>query len=296
MTWELTDDLDEFERVAVPYLLSDPVRQTVPLTVLASLRNAGLSRFGDDPPVFGWHRHPDGTVDGAALQTPPYPLLASVPPGSVASLIAMLAAERDLPAAVNLDAVSEEPFLSAWSAATGGTGEARMRQRLFRLEALVPPDPAPLGAARIAGPADSELLVDWFDAFARESDAVGGRSDRAVAERLTHSGLTLWEAGGRPVAMAGTQVSVAGVVRLGPVYTPPAERRRGFGGAVTAAVSQAALAAGATDVVLFTDLANPTSNALYQRLGYRPVEDRVLLELTADVTSAPRKSSDQLCE
>jgi predicted GNAT family acetyltransferase len=91
--------------------------------------------------------------------------------------------------------------------------------------------------------------------------------------------------------MAGTQRSVAGVVRLGPVYTPPAERRRGFGGAVTAAVSQAALVAGATDVVLFTDLANPTSNALYQRLGYRPVEDRVLLELTAGVTSARQTSS-----
>jgi predicted GNAT family acetyltransferase len=62
------------------------------------------------------------------------------------------------------------------------------------------------------------------------------------------------------------------------VYTPPGLRGRGYGGAVTAAVTRAALDAGAEDVVLFTDLANPISNALYQRLGYRPVEDRSLVE------------------
>ena len=67
------------------------------------------------------------------------------------------------------------------------------------------------------------------------------------------------------------------MVRVGPVYTPPGLRGRGYGGAATAAVSQAALGAGAREVVLYTDLANPTSNALYQRLGYRPVEDRVVL-------------------
>jgi predicted GNAT family acetyltransferase len=82
---------------------------------------------------------------------------------------------------------------------------------------------------------------------------------------------------GVPVAMAGRTAAVAGVVRVAPVYTPPALRRRGYGGAATVAVSRAALDGGASDVVLFTDLANPASNALYQRLGYRPVEDRTVL-------------------
>ena len=74
--------------------------------------------------------------------------------------------------------------------------------------------------------------------------------------------------------------AVAGQVRIGPVYTPPGRRGRGFGGAVTAAVSQAARDAGVAEVLLYTDLANPTSNAVYQRLGYRPVEDRVVLSFT----------------
>ncbi|NEA23957.1 GNAT family N-acetyltransferase, partial [Actinomadura bangladeshensis] len=60
-------------------------------------------------------------------------------------------------------------------------------------------------------------------------------------------------------------------------YTPAEHRRRGYGAAVTAAATTGALDAGADDVVLFTDLANPTSNGVYRRIGYRPVQDRVIL-------------------
>jgi predicted GNAT family acetyltransferase len=98
-----------------------------------------------------------------------------------------------------------------------------------------------------------------------------------VDERLGYGGITVWEAGGVPVSLAGRTRVVAGMVRVAPVYTPPEMRGRGYVGAATAAVSQAALDAGVREVVLYTDLANPTSNALYQRLGYRPVEDRVVL-------------------
>ena len=81
--------------------------------------------------------------------------------------------------------------------------------------------------------------------------------------------------------LAGNGRAVAGQTRIGPVYTPPEHRGRGYGGAVTTAVSLQALAAGAAEVLLYTDLANPTSNALYQRLGYRPVTDRLQLRFTA---------------
>jgi predicted GNAT family acetyltransferase len=101
---------------------------------------------------------------------------------------------------------------------------------------------------------------------------------RAVARRQIEDGrLWLWhEPAGRPVALAGRSVVAAGVARIGPVYTPPRHRRRGYGSAVTAAVTADALDR-AGRVVLFTDLANPTSNAIYQRLGYRPVSDRLIV-------------------
>ena len=103
------------------------------------------------------------------------------------------------------------------------------------------------------------------------------RPAEAVDDRLSYGGLTLWEVDGSAVSLAGINRPAAGVVRVGPVYTPPGHRQRGYGGAVTTAVSRAALDTGADEIVLFTDLANPTSNALYQRLGYRPVEDFVWL-------------------
>ena len=101
----------------------------------------------------------------------------------------------------------------------------------------------------------------------------------------SYGGLTLWETAGEPVSMAGLTRPAAGQVRVGPVYTPPAHRGRGYGGAVTAAVSQAARDAGAAEVVLFTDLANPTSNALYQRLGYEAVSDRAIFSFGKKVVS-----------
>jgi len=228
MAWELTDSLDEFERVAAPHLLADPVRQTVPLSVLASLRQAGPARFGDIPPVFGWHRRDDGTVDGAALQTPPYALLlASVPAGAVPGLLTVLAAGRGLPAAVNLATAAEPSFLADWAAVTGGTGAARMRSRLYRLGELRPPDPAPAGAARLASQADGDLLVGWHDAFRLEADGAGPEdARRTVAERLGYAGLMLWEAGGEPVADRGRRRPGRWCLHAGRASTPRLRRCR----------------------------------------------------------------------
>ncbi|MBO0823365.1 MAG: GNAT family N-acetyltransferase, partial [Actinobacteria bacterium] len=256
------------------------------LSVLESLRQAGPARFGDSPPFFGWHTRPDGTADGAVLQTPPYALLlARIPAGSVHELIAAVAADHHLPSAVNLASADQAAFLAAWTAVTGGIGSVRTRTRLYRLEALTPPDAGPPGAARLARTEDRDLLVSWHEAFRLEALGAGPEDPaRTVAERLSYGGLLLWEVDGKPVAMAGLTRVQAGVARVVGVYTPSAHRRRGYGGAITTAASKAALAAGATHVVLFTDLANETSNALYQRLGYRPVEDRALLGLTAEQT------------
>jgi RimJ/RimL family protein N-acetyltransferase len=281
MAWTLTRSLDVFAGTAGELLRAQPVRHTLPLTLLATLHASGPSTFGDDPPRYGWHSSADGLIDGAVMQTPPFPVLvAALPAGSAADLIRLLGEDGGLPAAANVSGTDEADFIAAWAAATCGSTTVAQRQRLFRLDRLVPPDPAPPGAARVAGPGDRELLVEWSEAFDREAHTAARTNvGRAVDDRLSYAGLTLWEAGGQPVAMAGSTRDAAGVVRVMGVYTVPAQRQRGYGAAVTAAVSRAALDGGASAVALFTDLANPTSNALYQRLGYRPVEDRVLLDL-----------------
>jgi GNAT superfamily N-acetyltransferase len=282
MPWHLTHDIGEFTEAAGGYLRADPVRNTVPLTVLESLLASGLAAYGDTPPVFGWHEPaggpaPGGPVDGAVLQTPPHPLLVGgFPAGSAADLIRALGDRR--PGGANLTDSDTAEFTAAWRSVTGGSTEVRQQMRLFRLAGLEPPDPHPAGVARAPGPDDVDLLVRWTDAFGAETGTGAGSGARQVRQLLSYGGLTIWEDDG-PAALATLTRQVSGVCRVGTVYTPRERRRRGYGGAVTAAVSQQALDAGAAEVVLYTDLANPTSNALYQRLGYRPVADRIALDL-----------------
>jgi GNAT superfamily N-acetyltransferase len=284
MTWTLTADLGEYLAVAGGFLRSRPVQNTIQLVALDSLEAHGPFAFGDVAPLFGWWRSGAGPVTAALLHTPPFPVLltrlpadaGANPAGDLARALASRGVEQ-LPG-VNAEQGDAEAFAAAWCGLTGAAWREFRRSRLFRLGQLVAPDPSPPGAARVAAAADRALLESWFAAFRREMPDLGGPGADMIEDRLRHGGMTLWEAEGAAVSLAGSSRPAEGVVRLGPVYTPPDQRGRGYGGAVTAAVSGAALGAGAAHVILFTDLANPTSNALYRRLGYRPVEDRLVLE------------------
>ncbi len=118
--------------------------------------------------------------------------------------------------------------------------------------------------------------MSWFSAFAAEA-GVRDSPAQMVSGRLASGHLMLWEAAAELKSLAGLSPVIAGVARVGPVYTPPPWRGRGYGGAVTVAISQLALTRGAESVILFTDLANLASNSLYLKLGYQAVEDRAVL-------------------
>lgn len=230
------------------------------------------------------HEPARGQVHGAVIHTLPFNLLlAEVPDAAVDSLAAALYARgHPLPGAGGPPEVTRG-FAAAWCARTNAMARIEREERLHALDRLRPPDPTPPGAPRVAGSADRDLLVRWMDGFDAEV-GVGVDNTVFVAERLAHGGLTLWErAPGEPVSMAGVTRPGAGVVRVGPVYTPRAYRRQGYAQAVTAAVSRAALEAGAAGVVLYTDLSNPTTNAIYPAIGYRPVEDRLVVAFTEPV-------------
>jgi len=277
MGWTFTDDLDSYLAAAGGFLRSRPVQHTVHLSVAETLRARGSSVYGDPAPLFGWWS-PAGTEVTAALShTPPYPLLlTALPEHSAESLAEALGSRGSRLSGVNASAADASAFAATWTRLTGASAQEVRHDRLYRLDRLKPPEPGPPGAARTATVADRDLLESWLTAFGAEAGEMPGRKS-AVDDRLSYGGLTLWEDDGAPASLAGLTRRSAGTVRVGPVYTPPELRRRGYAGAVTAAVSQAALDAGADNVVLFTDVANPTSNSVYQRLGYRPVEDRVVL-------------------
>jgi predicted GNAT family acetyltransferase len=274
MSWTTTSDPEAFLAAAGGFLHAAPAANSVVLTRVEAMR-AGTAH-GDE--LLGWWRPEGGDVAGVAMHTPPYPVfVTAMPAAAVAGLADALAAlDRPL-AGVNGDARAAEAFGAAWTARTGARARVHRRMRLHRLEELVAPDPLPPGEAVVAGPAHRDVVLRWYAAFGAEIDEPPSDVRPHVEDRLAYGGVTLWVVEGEPVSLAGVTRRVAGAARIAPVYTPPGHRGHGYGAAATAAVSRAALRDGAEELLLYTDLANPTSNRLYARLGYRPVEDSVSL-------------------
>jgi RimJ/RimL family protein N-acetyltransferase len=278
MSWVITGDIEEYNATAGDFLRSRPVENTVLVTVLELLRARGLLAYGDGPPVLGWWSAA-GCVAGAFMHTPPYPILLSVMPGrAVAELAEVLAAGGPLPGVTARHEIAEA-FAAGWRARTGADFRIWERRRLYRLG--TPRPPVIPGRARLAGSDDRDLLLGWYQDAEKEIRVRPGDHAAAVDDRIAYGGVTLWEVDGVPVALAGRTRTVARMVRIAPVYTPVEHRRHGYAAAVTAAVSQAALDAGAKEIVLFADLANPVANAIYRRIGYQPLDDFLVLSFTS---------------
>jgi GNAT superfamily N-acetyltransferase len=209
------------------------------------------------------------------MHTPPHnlflPRLKSGIPAQIA--LALTRSGRKLPG-VTGEVASVDEFVRAWARQTGTVSRLSYAPRIYRFDAVVPPQSV-LGQARPAGPGERALLMEWLAQFHVEATPDNPAEDLAVAveRRLAYSETWLWFVDDNPVSLAGCSRAVAGLARIGPVYTPPEHRRQGYGAAVTAHATQAALDAGAAQVVLYADLANPTANTIYQNIGYLPDHD-----------------------
>jgi predicted GNAT family acetyltransferase len=274
MTVRLVDSPSDFLDATRDLRGADPVRTNVIGTIAQGVVDG--RRYERET----WFVVEDasGTVVGAAVWTPPHKLVVAPMSDDDARDVGRAAAAigPSVPGVVGHER-------TAWAAAEGVGAPARQEflERILVLGDYVAPAAVP-GRARLAGPDDTELVVAWLDQF--KADAGLAVLDSRQAERQSRGRLWLWELDGDPVAMAGHAPVIStpssSVVRVGPVYTPAARRRRGFGAAVTAAVTET-LMPHADTVMLFTDAANPTSNALYERLGYVHADDVVELEFEA---------------
>ncbi len=267
MTWHVTEDVEQFLAAAGDLMLAEPGVHTI---VLSACENA---RAGVPGIRFAWWQEPSLEVTGAVSHLSPYPLfLAAVPDEAVAPLVEQLAPTR---VAGRTDLAVQVAAAAARSC--GRTATVRFAERLFRLGTLTVPDVP--GTPRLAEEQDRSLLLGWHHEFVAETGVIAGDGQASVADRLSYGGFVLWEDEGTPVALAGHSRVAFGAGRIGPVWTPPEHRGRGYGGAVTAAAARRLVERGAWEVVLFTDLNNPTSNALYRRLGFAPVHDVAVLEI-----------------
>jgi predicted GNAT family acetyltransferase len=117
----------------------------------------------------------------------------------------------------------------------------------------------------------------FVETFSRNRDDQAGERFVDHAKQVGDR-FVLWEVDGTPVSMAMLRAPAADVSRIGPVFTPRDQRGHGYGSAVTAAAADLAHRSGTPDVVLFADLANPTSNAIYQRIGFEAVADSIRID------------------
>jgi uncharacterized protein len=215
-----------------------------------------------------------GDVVGCAIRTPPHKLLVSRAIAGAAMPIA-----RDVHALYpRLPALhGPEPAASAvahaWSELAGVAVRPGRRQRLHVLQSLERHAPAVAGTLRGAEDRDLARLIEWIAAFVAEAAPDEPSDPRDIAFRyFDQGGLFVWD-DGEPVALAGFTGRTANGVRVGPVYTPPERRRRGYATAAVSTLTGRLLDAGHRYCCLYTDLSNATSNRIYRHIGYRPVCD-----------------------
>jgi predicted GNAT family acetyltransferase len=264
-------DVDAFLARAGPFLVAREAQHNLIFGICSSLRETP-ERYGE-PYLAVVER--DGAVVAAAIRTPPFRLVLSEidDPAAIDAFVEDNLA-RDAPG-VTGPAEHTAAFAEAWTARGGPTATLASSERIYRLRKVIAARPAP-GHGRVASVADRDLVIAWTEAFMLEAFGSADSAEVAadVDRWLVRRGRTihLWE-DGAPVALCGVGGETPNGIRIGPVYTPPDRRGRGYASALVAAVSQAELDAGRTFCFLFTDQANPTANHIYQAIGYEPVRD-----------------------
>ena len=268
MRVERPTDAGAFLEAAEPLLLADEARHNLILGVASTLRR----QPGLFPVARFWIVRDDAeNVVGAAAETPPYNVIVARPAadGVIGALAGATAAASGVVAAVP----EVDRFTALWCSAHGGEPRVEVEQGVYELEA-VSAVPRAGGAMRPATAGERELLERWLADFQREAlpheEPDAERLRRIVGQRLDDpdGGFFVWEAGGEPVSLAAAASRTPNGIRIGPVYTPPALRGRGYATSLTADLSQLLLDRGFRFCFLYTDLANPTSNAIYERIGY----------------------------
>ena len=265
-----------FLELAGPLLVRDEARNQLPLGIAGGL----IDHPGAYDVVRFWIGVEAGRPVSAALRTEPYDLVLADPePAADPEPLALAVAEDD-PGVPGI--VGNQPFVGTAAeriaAGTRRIAEQVLSQGVHALERVLEV-PRPAGRTVVATQTDRDLLRGWLTDFANEAlpdpSRFIDRIDRTLDTRFSgdRAGIWLWDLDGEPVSLSGFSGPTPTGIRIGPVYTPPAQRRRGYATILVAEQSRWLLGQGYRRCFLYTDLSNPTSNAVYERIGYRRVAE-----------------------
>jgi hypothetical protein len=275
MKLEAHADASAFLDAAAPVLDADEARHNLLYGICSTLVDAP-DAYRE---AYLWTVRDGNVVVAAALMTPPFNVVVARPVTDDAlRFVTRMLHDRSTELPGVTGAIPEvDVFADAWQELTGAGKRLRMSQGIYAAQIVKPPAGVS-GEPRRARDDDRDLIVEWLLAFQQEALAdEGPRIDveQAVERRLPSptAGFVLWVDDAEPVSLCGYGGRTPHGVRIGPVYTPPELRGRGYGSAVTAHATQDQLAAGRHYCFLYTDLANPTSNKIYMNIGYERVCD-----------------------
>jgi GNAT superfamily N-acetyltransferase len=276
------------------HLAADPVLGTVVATV--ATREAGESARGTALPADRPHWYAvareAGAVVGVAMRTAPFephPLFVLPMPDPAARRLARALHDRgERVEGVNGALPAARLLADETARLAGGSVRVAMHTRLFELGELAPPAPPP-GQLRPVTEDEAGLALEWFHAFHRDADEQAGRepgvspheapTDDEMTRRIESGRVFVWvDDDDCPVNVTAATLPAYGVSRIGPVYTPRGQRGRGYASAAVYAVSKLLRDSGER-ACLFTDQANPTSNKIYEALGYRRLVDMANLRV-----------------
>jgi len=258
---ELTDPHETYA-IAADFLIGQPTLHNVLLTVLGQSRELAIEgRF--------WIVRDDAAVVGFAMQSPPGMLvgLACMPDDAIRALAEAIA--PPIPGVIGIAAVTAI-FAGHFAQRHHIAAKPDGAGRILELGTVPTVAPAP-GAARPATPEDWPTLREWSIEFAGDTDTARGPTPEMAARIIAREQWWLWDDHG-PVSMVRFSDTAAGVVRVQHVYTPPEHRGYGYATASVGHLSRD-LAARGLRCMLYTDLNNPTSNAIYLGLGYEPIAE-----------------------
>lgn len=233
-----------------------------------------------------------GEIVGTAMRTAPfgeYPAYLLPMPDEAAVLLARTLLDRDEPVlGANGALPTVQIFCEEMARATGGQAQVGQHTRLFELGELKEPASVP-GRLRPATVEEQDLVTSWYDAFMADADEQAGREPGSspheapgpedMRRRIEGGRIFLWEAAdGTPVHVTAATLASYGVSRIGPVFTPREHRGHGYASQAVYQVSRLLRDLGERPC-LFTDQANPTSNRIYESLGYEPLVDMANLRV-----------------
>jgi uncharacterized protein len=260
----ICDRVEDFAQRVTPFLMQREAERNWFLGILARMPADAVMCAAEDA---------GGEIVGVSVMTPPWHMgISSMPATAVEALVDELTRRNIDVRGIQGDVASVDAFSERWKSSHPVTLRFAGSMGVYQLERVIPPAKVS-GACRLATMEDLELLLRWHEEFQRDCNLPRQGNFRELIETAIGENRRFLWCDADPLSMTGVAGPTPNGIRIQAVYTPAAYRKRGYASALVAEVSQRLLDSGRRFCFLFTDLANPTSNKIYQQIGYRHVAD-----------------------